>query len=789
MAIKYADYENGNDGNDGSSFAQRVKTIDRLTTLMSPGDTGRIMGSPAPTSLGQNTTWFHTNHVTLANAVTTTIADCETAWTSDGGSNVTCTTSATRKEGSFSASIAIGGSFTTGRAAHFATGTLDLSAYQQVTFWIQQTSGITGSAGAVRLQLCTDTVGLTPVHNIDIPNLVVNNRWVPVTVDLNTNLNSAIQSIRFDVVTDNGPQTYLLDCILAAKDDTAADSLTLTSMIGHSDSIGAGGFNSDTWYGIASINGTAVELDNANAATPLLYRGWSSHVRAVELTSATSPIVVTATNHGLLTGDTILLRGNYSTDTTPVLTAANGSFTVTKIDDNTFSLNGSVGTVAGGATGGFWTLALIRTGWKRETIKTTMVATAGTTVQSISKSGSSGLLINISGGWDRSSMTTQDGETWFSGQNGFGVGILSSIGPRIFYSISKVALTRYDIAISLGTGTDITIDCPAISSMTTRTINSSVGAARLTLIFGALVNNGADTNTNLFGNPFNGDGCFITAGLIANNLGSYIFGGATAGGNNDLTVGTFANNAAFQSSAISSRSVSTFIGVLDNTAVIGLNNYANLTITIASGNNPYIIESSSGVGVVVTLNSSVTFVAIAFNTYGEIILKNSYIIEPIVVTGLRSMGNGRLISHNHQGVIGSHRHFCDGGNIRTDTTIVDSGSTKSWKISPTSSNRTSTYPLTLSLAKIAVNANRLVTVTARVYRDNTGITARLVCKGGQINGVYNDVASQAVGSAGSWETVSISFTPTAQGVVEIIAEVYGGTTYNAYYDTMTLTQV
>jgi hypothetical protein len=53
-------------------------------------------------------------------------------------------------------------------------------------------------------------------------------------------------------------------------------------------------------------------------------------------TNAT-PIVITATAHGLLTGDKALVAavgGN---------TAANGLFSVTRVDANTLSLNGSVG--------------------------------------------------------------------------------------------------------------------------------------------------------------------------------------------------------------------------------------------------------------------------------------------------------------------------------------------------------------------------------------------------------------------------------------------------------------
>lgn len=61
-----------------------------------------------------------------------------------------------------------------------------------------------------------------------------------------------------------------------------------------------------------------------------------------------SPIVITSANHGLNTGDyiTIINVGDNR--------GAHGTFQVTVIDNNTFSLNGSTGTAAWSAGGQFW---------------------------------------------------------------------------------------------------------------------------------------------------------------------------------------------------------------------------------------------------------------------------------------------------------------------------------------------------------------------------------------------------------------------------------------------------
>jgi hypothetical protein len=64
---------------------------------------------------------------------------------------------------------------------------------------------------------------------------------------------------------------------------------------------------------------------------------------------------------------------------------------------------------------------------------------------------------------------------------------------------------------------------------------------------------------------------------------------------------------------------------------------------------------------------------------------------------------------------------------------------------------------------------------------------QLVCKGGQIAGVPTDVISTLT-TTGTWEEETITFTPTEQGVVEILAYAYGGSTFNGWVDDMTISQ-
>ena len=151
--------------------------------------------------------------------------------------------------------------------------------------------------------------------------------------------------------------------------------------------------------------------------------------------------------------------------------------------------------------------------------------------------------------------------------------------------------------------------------------------------------------------------------------------------------------------------------------------------------------------------------------------------------------NYRLYSQNHDNTSGNHLIFTDFGQIQSNTSVRYTNSGLSWALSPTSTNRSSTYPLDFEIAKIAVSANSLVTIKAWMRRTNILLTTGLRIKGGQIAGVSNDITSYMSAAADTWQQVTLSFTPTEVGVVEILAECYGGSTYTAYVDDLSITQV
>jgi len=169
-------------------------------------------------------------------------------------------------------------------------------------------------------------------------------------------------------------------------------------------------------------------------------------------------------------------------------------------------------------------------------------------------------------------------------------------------------------------------------------------------------------------------------------------------------------------------------------------------------------------------------------------LYNASIDEATEVEGLLDFANTRLFSQNHdQGT--NHRIFTDGGQIDSVATDRPGGTGIMWKLAITSSNRISSYPLNFSIAKIAVNADKLVTVKVYMKKSHaTNIGGKLVCRGGQITGVPNDVVDTKADDL-NWEELEITFTPTEIGVIEIEAwAYYSAANGDVYVEDMTITQ-
>ena len=659
-SIFYLDYVNGNDSNNGSSWALAWKTITSGATAarIAPGDIIRIAKSPAPTSIG-NATWTNLSKtVTLASAQTANIDRCETAWTAANDATVTLTPVSTDgKEGSYCMKIAFPSSPATNtKYAYFATGTLNLSSFQKISFWIKNSAAI-ANATTLKVVLCSDTAGATIVDTFYIPAIPSTDRWIPLTLERSGggNLGSSIQSIAiYSDATAPAASSYIyVDNFIACT----TNGLNLQSLISKNSAEQGG---TEGWYGIQSINGTTILLDNDTNTKANAGRGYSGTTETV-------------------------------------------------------------------------------TTYKRETIKTALASSSTTAVQEVQDSGTLGNNIQFQGGYDTST-GNQTGETFFDGLNGYGAGIYAT--GKSYLTLNHLNCIRYYYGFYFyASSTNNTITNAFFSN------NASMGVYLLAICSNNLLSNIITNN--------NGDsGMFIYFVSGSNTLNSIIT-------KNNLSQGLWNQSS-------------------DNNRVNSITSYNN-------GYDAIKIDMSTNI-VVTDLLSSNNGAEGVWSNFGYNYLYNASISETSECTGFVNFNNSRIFSQKHDQTANNHAIFTDGGQIHSDSSVRHTASGIAWRMDVTSTHRASNYPLNFVIARIACSANNQVTVKAWFRRNNTGITGRLICKGGQIAGVSSDVYTDMTAAANTWEQLTITFTPTEAGVVEIEAQAWGGTTYSVYVDDMTITQ-
>lgn len=771
MATYYIDFEGGNDASAGTSFATRWKTITNGATAarIAPGDEIRIMASPDPTSIG-NATWTGTarpNSVGISSStnatpivVTTTLdhglvagdyvvitshssnTNANGTWkvgtvpssntfqilqidgantsgngTGSGGSvskvnncivktasplvqnialqgglgqipawtastNVTATsTTVNFKEGGACAQISVGAAFTTGKAAYYTLpSTLDLSGYQQVSFWVRNTGGTVGASGQTYIALCTDTTGDTVAHQCNVPALGNNSVWLPVTVNLGTNLNSAIRSVAFYVTSDLGAQVFQIDDIIACKAASSADSITLQSLISKSDGTGAA-----NWYAIQSINSDAIMLANSNTNS-----GSSPNIR------------------------------------------------------------------------GYWGATETVTTYKRETIKTTIAASSTEPVSVLNDNGTDGSPITYSGGWNRTDMSTQTGETWCDGQNGNGYGLYPLSTTGSYTNIERINFCRYNVGFY---GATNTLSYVNVSNMA---VTASTGwAVQLTGTRSTDVSfNNLYLDNNNSGLQLGGFGHTVDV-LYANSCTSSF----------QANAGTVFTAGTFNTSNVASTVVSTTNTLKSTIGALNIYWCASYPV-IVSGGILYInggILDSTGYGIGLANSPTLYLNNLTIN------IANEFAFTAASLAFI-------VYSNRHDNTDGNNWVFQTAGTVNQQTAVVDSPATTAWKLSPTISPANPSVPVELKLGTVVCAAGSLVTVTARMRRSNTGLTMRLACPGGQISGVSSTVYSDMTAAADTWETVTITFTPTKAGAVDIYAYAFGGTTYSGYVCNLTASQ-
>jgi hypothetical protein len=404
------------------------------------------------------------------------------------------------------------------------------------------------------------------------------------------------------------------------------------------------------------------------------------------------------------------------------------------------------------------------TTYKREVIIVPMNATSTSVRFNMAESGTVGNPITYSGGWDRTNMTTQNSYTFLSGRNGVAIGLSAS--TRTYLNFNRLGLIRFGTGFSAG-NSNVSISLNNCYFIGNATIGISLIASR----------NISITNSYIL---YNIDGMDVSNNINFISTGNYIYNNGSDG----LILQYGAIKSLIDNNKLNNNTRGLAIGgstnIIKNCTMDSNDNYGIFFYQGASDNWIYDTTISNSLlgGILCSHAGIVNY------------LKNCTIDCAVEFVHSMNDNDNQIVSINHDDTSGFMYIFTDGGVIQNSTTVRHADSGFSWSLSPTDTNRSSSYPLTLKVATIAVSADSPVTVKGWA-RKNTSSTLQmgLMIRGGQIAGVPSDISSYMTDVADTWEQVTLSFTPTESGVVEVLAACYGDTSFTGYVDDLSISQV
>lgn len=795
----------------------KTLTTGAAVARIAPKDIIRIAKSPAPVKLsgatGQATWTSLSKTVTLAEAQIQNIDMCESVWTANAGGDavgagsVTATgVATTAKEGSFCMKILLDAAVQANiMQAYFATGALNLSTKQQISFWIQNSGAIVDNNWLIAL--CSDVAGAVPVDMFQIPAITPVSTWLPLTL-------SRAYSVAFTGGSGAAPA--------AGTTLTGATSLSTAIVIRSTLSGG-------TWAGGDAAGVMFVYSRSAAFVSEQVDQG-ANHFHITtdfaqgNLGSAIASIAVYSGNvttgmaskyiyvddfiacvSGGLNLQSLISKNAVEQSSDATVNKSEGWYGIQSINGLTVLLDNGTSTKANTGKGYYTTGTSPETvdTYIRETIKTVMVAVSASS-QSLSQGGNETVgNIEFQAGYDII-LGTQIGETFYDGLNGFGYGL--NVSQISYVILNHLSFVRYDYGINTLT-TSNNIIFSSISDINNCTSNGFyLGTGSFNITITLIIN----CNNNTIG--------FIASGGSLGNTVKQNLISSIININNNLTTG-------FSFNQYNCANIITNITNLCNSSygirfgdwghsnyvsnIENISNNATIGIEFNGGNNNRIgtvtnvINTLTGTGILFSdtcfnridsvANCNANLIGFefrdtaCFNFIGNItttgnttlgkgirgknFINHATFAESIsLITSAEEWSNTR-ININKLTSTGYSYIYTDYGNIVSQAATAG-GTGIEWKFSITNVARTSNYPLDMVIARIACNAGSEVSVKA-YFKKSSGsdIGAKLVCRAGQIAGVTTDVVTTC-----PLDTVrnqlEIKFTPSEVGVVEIEAWAY-----------------
>ncbi len=355
------------------------------------------------------------------------------------------------------------------------------------------------------------------------------------------------------------------------------------------------------------------------------------------------------------------------------------------------------------------------------------------------EAGTAGAAITFSGGWDTGS-DTQNGETWFHGRyvNADGV-----------YAQSNVSIIRVSVA-----GVIENQDLVHVENRSGFSIDSDgmVCGGR-----GVTLNDYGSSNTIRL-NYIVGANC----GINDNRWHLYVYG------QNDFyaKIGFMGGNADGFGLVVNDYQKLGFNLVIEVGKIQKVNRALHLARVIATIRGLASIQDC-------------TTPLYAMGDPLDITFENCLEIEP-VWNGYEAGGKGTGVFRqtNYGQTAGQHRTDYEWGQIRSESTVRHTPSGISWQMRPNPAGSTGLADiprcaLRMVGARLGLNSGQTAEAAFWLRRSHASINGRVFIRGGQLGGPVADTYASITTGIDTWQKVTVNWTSTKKGVVEIEVQAYG----------------
>jgi hypothetical protein len=530
----------------------------------------------------------------------------------------------------------------------------------------------------------------------------------------------------------------------------------------------------NTWMAIVLDNGGALDNDVKSVA---LYASSDPGIPTILLDNifATNDI----STFGLIS-KTSHLNPDFSAGEDPWFPIRSIVGTTVTIDSGGYS------STAGTASPGYCGVTETVTGYYMEPMAFPPVAAASTAIWANPTNGTAGNLVTISGGWDRTNMSTQPsgGLSWMTTRNSTGL-LMTLNASRTYQKFERLGWVRGgNMMFTIANGaSELDIEsCHSVGSV-------QYLASILTVTGRTTLRNCSGVSSTLNGVLWNslGGGMYDCRFFLSAQGSINSINGAKNAEIVDCKFadGTISASVVIANASLELTNIAVFRGVRGMYSENSNLRVRDITVTGATTAG---WQSAGGLCEIHDLTTTGNSIGFDFIGPSSNVFLHDWTYDeasPATFATTGAFFDSQLISVNDDGVSGAAIIRTDGGTIESQTAVRHTASGIAWKMSPTSTDRSAAYPLRQRIGHFLCTSGVSTTIAVWLRRTHADLSATLRLVADTIGGVTSDVTDSITVSADTWENISINFTSTETGYVDVWVECYGGTTHSLYWDDLT----